>query len=216
MLSTGPKTGRPLHAAVLIGGQSRRMGRPKAMLTINGESLLRRTLRVIAPHVECLALVGTPPSELTVVVKSCSDEFRLMLLDDAPEAQGPLAGILGALRHDSSCDWIVIACDMPDFNEPALKWLVAQHGPESAVTIGVLPESHAMQPLPGIFTPPARAGLEACAAAQTWSLRTAIGCLRSHRVGIPAEHASAWRNINTPDEWDGYLQATGRVIDPLD
>ncbi len=50
-----------LRIAILAAGHSRRMGRPKALLRVRGQSLLRRTARLLAPLVRESLICIVPP-----------------------------------------------------------------------------------------------------------------------------------------------------------
>src|SRR5271154_3497903 len=97
---------------VLAGGQSSRMGRDKAMLEIDGASMIRRAINLVRS-------VGIEP-----VVVGSPGEFKRQLdarviTDEWPGA-GPLGGIATALS-ESDKQWnLVIACDMPYLT---IEWL---------------------------------------------------------------------------------------------
>jgi molybdopterin-guanine dinucleotide biosynthesis protein A len=81
---------KPLGAAVLCGGRSSRMGRPKALLPFGGETLLERVvgrLRQVADPVIVVAAPDQPLPSLAVEV-----------VRDPVEGRGPLQGIAVALR----------------------------------------------------------------------------------------------------------------------
>jgi molybdenum cofactor guanylyltransferase len=81
---------------ILAGGRSSRMGGPpKALIELAGMTLLERTVAVIEPQVDDLA-VNLPPDldlpNLTLPV----------VRDDTPTFEGPLAGVLAGLRRASA------------------------------------------------------------------------------------------------------------------
>ena len=41
-----------MHALILTGGHSRRMGKDKALLKVKGRTILENTVRLIEPYVE--------------------------------------------------------------------------------------------------------------------------------------------------------------------
>ena len=86
-------TGR-IHGIVLAGGESRRMGRDKALVRLDGLRLVDRTVARLVPQVAALAvsrhaggLDGLPPGVALVT-------------DGAGAHAGPLAGLLAGL------DWV--------------------------------------------------------------------------------------------------------------
>jgi molybdopterin-guanine dinucleotide biosynthesis protein A len=97
--------------AVMAGGRSSRLGRDKALLTINGETLLVRAVRTLHSVTAEQIVVG-PPDRATQAggVRAVPDEYP---------GSGPLGGIYSALRAASHEYLLVVACDMPFLN-PAL------------------------------------------------------------------------------------------------
>ena len=103
-----------ISAVILAGGQSRRLGRDKAVEPIGGLPLIRRVIE----RVEQVA------SEVLVVVADSSREGELPLdsrhrvvLDRYP-GTGSLGGIFSGLEAASNPWAIAVACDMPFLNLP--------------------------------------------------------------------------------------------------
>lgn len=95
-----------LQGAVLAGGQSRRMGCDKALLTVAGEPLWRRQYRV---------LEQAGAANLAVVRRSdqAAVDPTVRHLRDAVSGVGPIAGLHAALLA-SVAPWVaVLAVDMP-------------------------------------------------------------------------------------------------------
>lgn len=103
--------------AVMAGGQSRRLGRDKALLVVNGETLLARALRIVA-EVTTEQLVIGPPER-----REQAPDVRV-LADELP-GSGPLGGIYTALRAASHDYLLVVACDMPFLNRDLLRYLLS-------------------------------------------------------------------------------------------
>src|SRR5271154_66573 len=103
---------------ILAGGQSARMGRDKAMLEIDGVSMIRRAIDLVR-SIGIEAVVVGSPGEFRRQVDSRS------IGDEWPGA-GPLGGIATALR-DSDKQWnLVVACDMPYLTKEWLDFLLAR------------------------------------------------------------------------------------------
>lgn len=102
---------------ILAGGRSRRMGTDKALLEIDGETLLARTTRVVATVVPEVLIVGRTslPPELTGTPA---------VLDAYGEA-GPLGGIATGLAHSGAERVLVVACDLPYLQVEVLRFLVS-------------------------------------------------------------------------------------------
>jgi molybdenum cofactor guanylyltransferase len=115
---------RSLRGLVLAGGRSTRMGTDKAALIHpDGRPLARRTLD----------LLSTVCSEVVVSLRHdqalppmISEGGQISIIRD-PEggSEGPLAGILSAMRSAPEADWLVLACDLPRLDAVTLRHLVA-------------------------------------------------------------------------------------------
>ena len=109
---------REVYGLVLAGGQSRRMGRDKALLLRDGQSQLAHMVSVLDAVVE------------RVFVSARSDQAgdaersRFELIVDRYDDMGPIAGILSALQEYPEADWLVVACDLPNIDDSTLRFLV--------------------------------------------------------------------------------------------
>ncbi|MHB8611784.1 MAG: molybdenum cofactor guanylyltransferase [Candidatus Dormibacteraceae bacterium] len=103
---------------VLAGGDSRRMGRPKAWLEVGDTYLLRHVAERLAPVFSEVMVSFAAPEQLEEPVP-----YRVVF-DRRPSA-GPLAGIeagLLAARHEVI---FAIACDMPYVTQGVAQLAVA-------------------------------------------------------------------------------------------
>lgn len=105
-------------AFILAGGRSTRMGRDKAMLEIDGVTMIARAI-------DLARRAGVEP----VVVGSFGENLRTLsaraIPDDWPDA-GPLGGIATALRETRTPWNLVMACDMPYLTAEWLEFLMGR------------------------------------------------------------------------------------------
>jgi len=96
---------RPWTGAVLTGGASRRMGRDKALLTVDGTAMARRVADALtaAGAAEVFAVGGDLDALNAAGLRAVPDEH--------PGA-GPLGGVLTALRAASHEPVVVLSCDL--------------------------------------------------------------------------------------------------------
>ncbi len=105
-----------VSAIILAGGQSRRMGRDKALIDYQGRP-------IIAHVIDTLRAL----SDDMVVVSNRSDlysSFGARVVPDYDPPCGPLGGMavgLQAVRYPLT---VVAACDMPFLNVKLLHWLI--------------------------------------------------------------------------------------------
>ena len=69
---------------VLCGGQSRRMGRPKAWLPFGPERLLQRVVRLVSTAADPVAVVAAPGQDLPELPRS------VVVARDPVSGRGPL------------------------------------------------------------------------------------------------------------------------------
>jgi molybdopterin-guanine dinucleotide biosynthesis protein MobB len=175
----------PTFAGVLIGGQSRRMGRPKHLLQHQGRTWLARIVSVARETTDQVVLLGSGS-----VPRAYADLPRLA---DAAHGAGPVAGMVAAMRWNPAARWIFLACDTPRLTSEALAWLKGQAGPgvwmvQPRLSGGGLPE-----PLPGWYDYRARAALEGARGPSQLARHP-----RAASPIVPAHLTSAWLNCNTP------------------
>jgi molybdopterin-guanine dinucleotide biosynthesis protein A len=91
---------------VLAGGDSRRMGRPKAWLEVGEITLLRWVIERLGPAFSEVVVSFAEPEQVERLVP-----FRLVF--DRKVAAGPLAGIEAGLIAARQEVTFAIACDMP-------------------------------------------------------------------------------------------------------
>jgi len=92
--------------ALLLGGASSRMGRNKAQLLLDGESLAARSAQLLARCFQEVLLVGGQPD-----ADFCAPPARLVA--DPPGPRCPLRGLVGALAAAQAPRVVVIATDLP-------------------------------------------------------------------------------------------------------
>src|SRR5207237_975704 len=94
---------------VLCGGQSSRMGRPKAWLPFAGEIMLPRVVRLLREVVEPVVVVAAPDQDVPPL------PAEVAVVRDEEKGRGPLEGLaagLGALRGRANAAYLS-SCDVP-------------------------------------------------------------------------------------------------------
>ncbi|HVS01197.1 MAG TPA: molybdopterin-guanine dinucleotide biosynthesis protein B [Thermoanaerobaculia bacterium] len=175
----------PLLGGILAGGRSSRLGQRKQDLVFGQEPLLARLADQLGAVVSAVVLLG-----------GRGGGVELPLLPDPPRVAGPLAGLLAACRWAPDAAWVVLPCDLPALQRPALDWLLGERRPGRWV---VLPEvGRRPQPLLALYEPLAGPLLESLAAEGKPSPRRLVGHPAVAVVTAPAELAGSWRDIDTP------------------
>jgi len=126
--------GAPLTGIVLAGGQSRRYGKNKALVALDGIPLIERVCRV-------LKRVADP----VIVSTNDPDLFRFLglpMVRDRIPGLGPLSGIHAGLSVMPGEAALFVACDMPHLNDDLIRFMAASRGDSDAVVprVSGLPE----------------------------------------------------------------------------
>jgi molybdopterin-guanine dinucleotide biosynthesis protein MobB len=189
----------PIYGGVLIGGASRRMGRPKHLIELDGRSWVERVVRVLGGRVQSLALLGAGeiPADLDM----------LPMLPDVPGRQGPLAGMLAAMRWQPEAAWLFVACDQPLISVVALDWVLGLRRPG---VLAILPRRFgcgAVEPLLALYEPRARRLLERVSAPAEL-----VGMPGVVTPEIPEGLKSSWEDADTPEEAERNFGASGSML----
>ena len=175
--------------AVLAGGSSRRMGHDKAFVHFGGRPLagIARAALVEAGAVELLS-VGGDESRLTLL------GFRAIQDDEAGE--GPLGGLLTALRSATE-EWVaVLACDLPRAGAGTLRELLAHTGEDVDAVVPLL--DGRPQPAHAVWRRDCRRLLDPLFSAGERRLGVAVDHLRTRLVTV--RDPATLRDVDTPGD----------------
>jgi molybdopterin-guanine dinucleotide biosynthesis protein A len=184
---------------ILAGGLSRRMGRDKAMLVIDGQTLLARTVQVLSMVVGEILVVG----RRHLPVFECSVES---VPDDVPQV-GPLGGLHAGLSRITSPYAVTVACDLPFLNPSLLRYLLQLAAGYDAVVPRV---DGRTQPLHAVYAREVRHVIQRQLGASKFQVECLLTALAVRWVdedeidSIDPSHRS-FLNANTPDEWQAAL-----------
>jgi len=136
-----PLTKDQCTPVILAGGASRRMGTCKALLEINGETMLARIRRQLLGFERVLLSTGDPTLAEGLSVECTADLYPGM---------GPLAGLHAAFCAVDSEALLVLPCDLPFFTEQAVAFLLDRM-PEDVDALVCMDSTGRVHPLCGIY-----------------------------------------------------------------
>lgn len=125
---------------ILAGGKSSRFGSDKALAQIAGEALLTRLIKHVSPI-----------STQTTVIADSADKYTQLDVDvvaDVIPDCGPIGGLLTALEHVKSPQFLMLTCDMTEFNPHWYTLLNAAIGHTKACVF----QGDRRHPFPGIYS----------------------------------------------------------------
>jgi molybdopterin-guanine dinucleotide biosynthesis protein A len=181
---------------VLVGGESRRYGRNKALEFFQGERLIDRQVRT----------VGSLFSEVLVITNDPELYLHLdvTIVRDVIPRQGPLGGIYTGLLFAQGKSVFVTACDMP-FVQPAVVRRMVQLATDYDV---IVPEKiEGLEPLHAIYSSRCLPHIEKMLAHDTLQVvnffpAVKVYRLSSEEIGQLDPQGLSFFNINTPDDMD--------------
>ena len=106
-----------VSGVILAGGKSSRYGKNKAVVNINGISLIKRVLRVMETLFPSIVVITNTPDDYTFL--------NLPMFEDKIKGLGPLGGIFTGLEVISKNAGFFVACDMPFLNSDLIRYLAS-------------------------------------------------------------------------------------------
>ncbi|GBO53371.1 molybdopterin-guanine dinucleotide biosynthesis protein MobA [Pseudanabaena sp. lw0831] len=125
-------------AIALSGGKSSRMGRDKALLEINGETLLLKTCRTALQVSAAVYIVARSQEQYQEAISYNQPQFSVVI---DQQFDGALVGFWQGIQAISSpVDWILLlACDLPNLQGDILQLWASQLANLSETAIAYLP-----------------------------------------------------------------------------
>jgi molybdopterin-guanine dinucleotide biosynthesis protein A len=171
---------------VLVGGASRRMGRDKALLSLDGITMVEAVAAKVRAAAGNVTLIGP-------VEKYANLGFPVV--PDAVENCGPIGGLYTALQMTSS-DWnVLVACDMPHLTVSFLNQLFA-----AAENDGAVPETAGkIHPSCAVYHRSLLAVAKSAINRKLFKMQDFIATLQMRKWSVPDPEPLA--NVNTPVEY---------------
>ncbi|MEB3166214.1 MAG: molybdenum cofactor guanylyltransferase [Cyanobacteriota bacterium] len=210
----------PLRACLLSGGESRRMGRDKALLPHpEGGTWLERTLGLLGQLQLPITLLSRHPRHRAlarawadgVTGVGTAGAAALEAIAEPPPWEGPLLALHRLLERHPDERLLLCPVDMPALTAAALETLRSAADAEPGLIL-LAHDGCRPQPLLGVYpAPPAlRRHLAAAVAGGERRLQTWL-VAHPHRI-VPLDPRVA-RNVNRPEEMP-WAAATARRGDP--
>ena len=187
-----------LTICVQAGGESRRMGRDKALMPFLGRPLIQRVIDRLSPIANEVILTTNNP-----------DKYRFLglpLFPDIKPGRGSLGGLYTALSS-ATCETVaVVACDMPfastSLIEAADRLLV-----EKAADVVIPDSGGGLEPMHAVYRrETCLPAIESAIEADKWKLiswfpQVKVHVLHPDEVKTYDPSRLAFWNLNTPEEF---------------
>jgi len=181
-----------IYGLVLAGGESRRMGRDKALLIRDGRSQLAHIAALLEGITERVYVSSRQEQQ------DDPERSRFENIVDRYADIGPVAGILSAMDAHPNIDWLVVACDLPNIDATTLSFLLEKSDPKQSFTAFKSNYDGLPEPLCALY----RSGSGAIIRR---FVEDGIVCprkilIRSDTQLLEQPDPAALDNINTPDD----------------
>ena len=191
----------PLAATLLLlaGGESRRMGRPKALLPVGSVTLVEWVAQRLAPEFEDLLVAGRDPEQVPA-------GLRPHFVADLHPGAGPMAAVEAGLAAAPHEVVVAVACDMPSVGPDLARRLAASsEGWDAAVPrVAGRPE-----PACAAYRRSAAATITAALEDRRRKAADVLGDLRVR--WLDGEDPAAFASLNTPEDYRAFLDATRKT-----
>jgi molybdopterin-guanine dinucleotide biosynthesis protein A len=190
-----------LSIVIQAGGQSRRMGRDKALLDFHGQPLIQRVVERVRLLADEMLITAAEPASYAFLGLPC--------VADLLPGKGALGGLYTALSLANAPLVAVVACDMPFVNAELLAYqrdVLLEGNCDAAV-----PQTDAgIEPFHAVYRRETMSPLaEAALHGERLSIRSClekanVRWVSSDEIGRFDPQGMAFWNVNTPEE---YLRA---------
>jgi molybdopterin-guanine dinucleotide biosynthesis protein A len=194
---------------VLCGGQSKRMGQPKAWLPFAGELMLPRVVRLLSEVVTPIVVVAAPDQAVPPLPADVA------VVRDEEKGRGPLQGLaagLTALRGRADAAYMS-SCDVPFLRPEFVRRLIELMG-DNAICVPRVGDHH--HPLAAVYrleVAVAVARLLAEDRLRPFFLFEAVPTRVVEAVELADVDPTfqTLRNLNTPEEYEAALREVTAV-----
>jgi molybdopterin-guanine dinucleotide biosynthesis protein A len=191
---------------VLAGGRSSRFGRDKALLVLDGETLLSRAVRTLSALCGDVLVLG-PPERAALAPAA-------RVIPDKRPGDGPLPALATALRAMQGERMLAVATDMPLLNPDLLRYIINRSdGYDVAVPRvgGRTQQLHAVYArgcLPAIESQLQRGDLKIDRFFS--AVRTLV--IEEDEIARIDPRFDSFRNINTETDWQEVQRLAGADV----
>ncbi|WP_334072233.1 MULTISPECIES: molybdenum cofactor guanylyltransferase [Paenibacillus] len=198
-----------ITAVILAGGQSRRMGRNKALLSVGGVPVIEKLVKELSYVTDTVLIAGGP--------RETYSYLEAEIVSDTFPGAGPLAGLHAGLKAAGTTWTVFVACDMPFASREAVRWLAdrtllaEKEGKEAVIPViegreQPLLAAYRRSVLPGLEETLREGRLKLTRWTEGLKADYTDGAAMASAAGIPAERIPF--NMNRPEDYRQALTWT--------
>ena len=188
-------TSADVTAFILAGGKSMRMGADKALVMLDGRTLLARALD----------LARSVTSDVRIVGDAAKFAAFAPVVEDIFRGCGPLGGIHAALRASPAELNLILAVDVPFVSTALLQYLIRRARDAASATVTVAQTSGRWQPLCAVYRRDFADAAEQALRAGRYKIDTLFEPMHTQLITEAELEAAGFsrkmfRNLNTREE----------------
>jgi molybdopterin-guanine dinucleotide biosynthesis protein A len=195
----------PATLLLLAGGESRRMGRPKALLPAGGVTLIEWVAARLAPAFAGLLVAARRPEQVPAAL-------RPRLVHDRHPGAGPLAGVEAGLAASSHDVVVAVACDMPNVTADLVRRLALAAGAEPGLDAAVPRVGGRPEPACAAYRRSAAEPIRAALDAGRFKAADVLAGLRVR--WLDGEDEALFANLNTAEDYRRFLAGVRGRTEP--
>ncbi len=188
-----------LYGLVMIGGESKRMQKNKALLNYHGQAQYRFCYELLEKY--CVKTFLSVQNNATAARYGTFPKIRDL---KNLAGHGPLTGIVSAFRKYPNVSWIVLACDLPFVNGETIEYLLKKRDPKKDATAFKSNYDSLPEPLCAVYEPKIQKLFEKYIKDGSCCPRKVLINARTKLILAGEKH---WLdNVNTPEEYKDARQ----------
>ena len=195
-----------MSSIVLAGGRGLRLGRYKALVELDGESLVQRVVSKLSFLNSDIIIVLAKGQQLPQIT-GCQ---KLKIVTDAYPGSGPLIGIYTGLLNSESAYNLVVACDMPLLNQHLLGYMLKV---SAGFDVTIPRVGDFVEPLHAVYSKSCLEVIQKLLGEDSLKIDRLLGMVRVRYIEVEEidsfdpQHLSLF-NINTEDD----LKIAGELV----
>ncbi|HSA95680.1 MAG TPA: molybdenum cofactor guanylyltransferase [Acidobacteriota bacterium] len=206
--------GKPMTAIVLAGGRGRRMKADKASLDVGGRTLLEHVLAQVEPYFDEVLISISRGRDIALAAARRTRRLgrqaparakapQLRIVPDETPGLGPIGGLLAGLKGARNDVCAVVACDIPEIDQPLLRSL-ARAAASVEIAVGVDPAGR-YEPLFAVYRRSIIPAIESLLARGEFSLLPLYKTCRTSVVALGDKGGLC--NLNTRADYESYIRS---------
>jgi molybdenum cofactor guanylyltransferase len=176
---------------ILAGGQSSRMGTDKAMLQIDGKTLMERAIEICKPICQEILISSNSPKH---------KNFGFAVIPDEINNCGPMGGIYSCLNKSETRWNFVISVDSAFVNPDFVEFLVSEIGDFDAI---IPVHKKGKEPLIALYLKNCMPVIQKKLILKDYKMHHLLDSLNTQYVDVDAwikKYPEIFRNFNRPED----------------